>query len=309
MGILSGKDLLSSKFVTAEISDSNDRIHYVPIKHTIGDYFVADLDGQLFAFTLKNARILTHYKTMTKSFRVVQFDTCHYSSLKPETKELEIVLKKNALPTVDRMLYDVLRVLGRREKEKFEKHSIDELIKLFGERQGEFPEQVKRIKGYMEELDVKEIVSPVRRITDFIHDDLIATSPSYLGGLLQQYHRVQGELRMITNRPEKPTTAWMKVAVIILIIGMGGAAVFIAYDNGAFDGISDFAGNLGTIQEGFKGLPAPGQFQTGGAGADYSDANIQSSYPDCDSLTTAINAGTIDYNKLSSNMKSLVDSC
>lgn len=309
MAILNGKDLLSSKFITAEISDSSDRLHYVPIKHTIGDYFVADLDGQLFAFTMKNARILTHRRTLTKSFRVVQFDTTHYSSLKPETKELEIVLKKNALPTVDRMLYDVMRVLGRREKEKFEKHSIDELIQLFGEKEGEFPEQVKRIKNYLEELDVKEIVTPVRRITDFIQNDLIATSPSYLGALLQQYHRVQGELRLITNRPEKPTTSWLKFAVVALIIGMGAAAAFIAYDNGAFDGITDFTNNLGTIGEGFSGLPSPTQgFQTPAA-ADYSDATIQTKYPDCPSITTAINTGQLDYNKLSANMKTLVDTC
>ena len=75
MGVLSGRDILTSKYITAEITDSEDRIHYVAIKHTIGDFFVADLDGKFFAFTLQNARILTHRVTMTKSFRVIQFDT------------------------------------------------------------------------------------------------------------------------------------------------------------------------------------------------------------------------------------------
>ena len=311
MGILSGKDLLSSKFVTAEITDSKDRVHYVPIKHTIGDYFVAELDGQLFAFTLKDARILTHYKTMTKSFRVVQFDTTHYSSLKPETKELELVLKKNALPKMDRMLYDVLRVFGRREKEKFEKHSIKDLIELYGPKQGKFPDEVNRIMQYLEELDVEEIVTPVRKITDFITNDLIATSPSYLGGMLQQYHRVQGELRVITNRPEKATGSWMKFAVIALIIGMGIAGVVIAYDNGAFDGVTDFAGNLSTIGEGFSGLPSPTQgfVKPSVGGVDYSDAALMNKYPDCNAMTVDINAGTIDYNKLSSTMQGFIDSC
>ena len=247
---------------------------------------------------------------MTKSFRVVQFDTTHYSSLKPETKELELVLKKNALPKMDRMLYDVLRVFGRREKEVFEKHSIKDLIELFGAKQGKFPDEVKKIMLYLEELDVEEIVTPVRKVTDFITNDLIATSPSFLGGMLQQYHRVQGELRVITNRPEKPTASWMKFAVIILIVGMGLAAVVIAYDNGAFDGITGFADNLGTIGEGFKGLPSPGAIQykqTGGV--DYSDAALMAKYPDCNSMTVDINAGTIDYNKLSSTMQGFIDSC
>ena len=311
MGILSGKDLLSSKFVTAEITDSKDRVHYVPIKHTIGDYFIADLDGQLFAFTLKNARILTHYKTMTKSFRVVQFDTTHYSSLKPETKELELILTKNALPKMDRMLHDVLRSFGRREKEEFEKHSIKDLIEIFSGKEGEFPKEVEKMMMYLEELDVEEIVTPVRKVTDFIQNDLIATSPSYLGGMLQQYHRVQGELRVITNRPEKPTNSYMKFAVIILIIGMGVAAVFIAYDNGAFKGVSDFAGNLGTIQEGFKGLPSPTQGiqRASTGGVDYSDTALQSKYPDCNAMLVDINAGTIDYNKLSTTMQGFIDNC
>ena len=52
MGVLSGRDILTSKFITAEITDSEDRIHYVAIKHTIGDFFVADLDGKFFAFSL-----------------------------------------------------------------------------------------------------------------------------------------------------------------------------------------------------------------------------------------------------------------
>jgi len=348
MAILNGKDLLSSKFITAEISDSSDRLHYVPIKNSIGDYFIADLDGQLFAFTMKNARILTHRRTLTKSFRVVQFDTSHYSSLKPETKALELVLQKNALPTVDRMLYDVLRVLGRREKENFGKyqvgekifdtekqakkyyhsldedtikandieikyniHSIDELIKIFDGKEGEFPEQVKRIKNYLAELDVKEVVTPVRKITDFISNDLIATSPSYLGGMLQQYHRVQGELRVITNRPEKPTTSYMKFLVVALIIGMGSFAVFIAYDSGAFKGIEDFAENLGTIQEGFKGLPSPTQGiqRSSTGGIDYSDAAIQSKYPDCNALKVDIQSGVVDYNKLSSATQGFIDTC
>jgi len=283
----------------------------VPIKHTIGDYFVADLDGQLFAFTLKNARILTHYKTMTKSFRVVQFDTTHYSSLKPETKELELVLTKNALPKMDRMLHDVLRSFGRREKDEFEKHNIKDLVALFAGKEGKFPNEVKKMMMYLEELDVEEIVTPVRKITDFITNDLIATSPSYLGGMLQQYHRVQGELRVITNRPEKPTNSYMKFIVIAMMVVMGGAGVYIAYDSGAFDGVVSFTDNLSTIGDGFSGLPSPtaGIQRQSTGGVDYSDAAMQAKYPDCNTMIVDINAGTIDYNKLSSTMQGFIDSC
>jgi len=360
MAILNGRDLLSAKYTTAEISDANDQVHYVPIKNMIGDYFVAELNGQLFAFTMKGARILTHRKTATKSFRVVQFDTSHYSSIKPETKALEIVLKKNALHPVDRMLHDVLRVLGRREKETFGKflvgnqsfdteveandyldslndedkkittvdedghevtemlkvkwdvHDIDDLIRIFRSKEGEFPKQVQQMKQYLDELDVKQVVTPVRKITDFIQKDLIATSPSYLGGLLLNYHRVNGELRKLTNSPEKPTGSFMKIAVIGLIIGMGVFAVAFMANEGYFDGVMEFTDNLGTIQEGFKGIPSPTQgIQRGGATAggaiDYSDDGIMASYPEPCKLKEDVNNGIVDYNKLSTFVQDMVD--
>lgn len=313
MGILSGKDLLSSKYITAEISDSSDRIHYVPIKHTIGDYFIADLDGQLFVFTLKGARVLVHRKTATKTFNVIQYDTSHYGSIKPDTKALELMLKKNSLGKMDRMMHNILRVLGRREsseEKEFEPHNIKDLVEEFANTKGEYQEEVKQIKAYLDEMDVDKIVTPVRKITDFITDDLIATHPSFLGGMLQQYHRVQGELRIITNRPEKPTGSYMKFIMVALLIGMGGAGAYIAYDSGAFDGITGFTDNLGTIQEGFKGLPAPGQIQrTNTGGTDYSDAALQSKYPDCNALKADINAGVLDFNKMSTTMQGFIEDC
>jgi hypothetical protein len=307
VGVLSGRDQLTSKYTTAEITDSDDRVHYVPIKHSIGDYFLADLDGKLFAFTLKGARVLTHYKTLTKSFRVIQYDTSHYSSLRPETKELELILKKNALPKMDRMLHDVLTVLGRREKQNFEHHSIEELVQIFDKKEGEFPEEVKKIKAYLEELNIKEIVTPVRKITEFIQGDLIATSPSYLGGLLLQYHRVDGELRKITNSPVKNTNNILKLAIIVLmgIVIVGG--LYYAYDQGVFEGIGEFTDSIGNIGDGMSGLPSPMQgFVTLGDGDEYSDDALQAKYSP-EELKLAVNSGELDYNKLSSNMKDMIE--
>jgi len=190
VGVLSGRDILTSKFITAEITDSEDRIHYVAIKHTIGDFFVADLDGKFFAFTLKNARILTHRVTMTKSFRVIQFDTSHYASIKPETKELELLLARNSLPKMNGMLHNVLRVLSKREKHDFKPHSIIDLVAEFADKSGQYPEEVRNIKNYLLELDVDTIVTPVRKVTDFIQEDLIATSPSFLGELVPRIQRL-----------------------------------------------------------------------------------------------------------------------
>jgi len=293
---------------------------------------------------MKNARILTN-RTNTgigKSYQVIQYDTSHFSSLNLLTKELEHVIKLNGLGRIDRQKHGVLSVLTNRENLDFGRwkvgdkifdtkkeaetyynglidkrditvkqiiHDIDDLIKIFEKEEGDYPDQVREIKAYLETLDIKHIVTPVRPVTDFITDDLIATSSSFLGEGVARAQRLDGTLRAVTNVPVKTKGNLMKYMIIGLIVGIGALGVYALSESGSLDGLYAFTDNLGTIQEGFKGLPAPGQFQTGGAGADYSDANIQSSYPDCDSLTTAINAGTVDYNKLSSNMKSLVDSC
>jgi len=307
VGVLSGRDILTSKFITAEITDSEDRIHYVAIKHTIGDFFVADLDGKFFAFTLKNARILTHRVTMTKSFRVIQFDTSHYASIKPETKELELLLARNSLPKMNGMLHNVLRVLSKREKHDFKPHSIIDLVAEFADKSGQYPEEVRNIKNYLLELDVDTIVTPVRKVTDFIQEDLIATSPSFLGELVPRIQRLDNEHRKITNTPVKGTGGMMKLAVIALmaVVIIGGIAY--AADQGMFDGIFEFTDSMSTIGDGLGGLPSPtAGFQNPGAGNDYSDAAIQAKYTP-EELKVAVNSGEIDYNKLSSNMKDMLD--
>lgn len=307
MGVLNGRDILTSKYITAEITDSEDRIHYVAIKHTIGDYFVADLDGKFFAFTLKNARILTHRVTMTKSFRVIQYDTSHYSSLRPETKELELLLQKNSLPKMNRMMHNILRVLSKREKHDFKPHSIVDLVSEFAGREGEYPEEVRNIRNYLMELDVDTIVTPVRKVTDFIQEDLIATSPSFLGELMPRIQRLDNEHRKITNTPVKGTGGMLKMAVIGLMAVVIVVGLVYANDQGVFDGIFKFTDSMSTIGDGLSGIPAPGQFQTPNmGGADFSDAALQAKYTP-EELKVAVNNGEVDYNKLSQNMKDMLD--
>lgn len=306
MGVLSGRDILTSKYITAEITDSEDRIHYVAIKHTIGDFFVTELDGKFFAFTLKNARILTHRVTMTKSFRVIQYDTTHYSSIKPETKELELLLEKNSLPKMNRTLHNILTLLGKREKKDFKPHSIADLVSEFADKQGEYPDTVRTIKNYLLELDVDTIVTPVRRITDFIQEDLITTSSSFLGEMMPRSQRVDNTHKEITNTPVKGTGGMLKLAVIGLMAVVIVVGLVYANDQGVFDGIFKFTDSMSTIGDGLSGLPAPGQFQTPGA-ADFSDAAIQAKYTP-EELKVAVNNGEVDYNKLSSNMKDMLDS-
>ena len=67
MGVLHGRDIYSSKWITAEISDASNRVHYVPIKHTLGDYFLADILGDVYAFKIDGSRILQYRETLVKT--------------------------------------------------------------------------------------------------------------------------------------------------------------------------------------------------------------------------------------------------
>ena len=98
----------------------------------------------------------------------------------------------------------------------------------------------------------------------------------------------------------------MKLAIIGLMAGviiLGGA---YAYDQGMFDSLTEFSESMGTLGDGLSGLPSPTQgFVTTGA-PDYSDAAIQAKYSP-EELKMAVQSGEVDYNKLSSNTKDMLD--
>jgi len=363
MGSLLKGQVQSPKFTTAEITDSDNRIHYVPIKHVIDDYFLAKIDGKHFAFSMKNARILTHRSDsgLGSSFQVIQYDTCHYSSLSPTIKELELLIESHSLPKMDKTMHNMFSVLARREKKNFGKflvgerkfdteemaqeyldglkeefkneevyntktektekvplkiihnvHEIDELYKIFAEEEGEFPDQVREIKKYLNELDINQIVTPLRRITEFIHDDLRATVPTFLAQGVDRANQLDGTLRDVTNVARKPKGNMMKYMLIIMPIVIGILIVGMGFSEGWFDGIIAFTDNLGTIQEGFKdtGIGSIGSIQyKNQGGVDYSDNAIRDRYPDCHALQADIDAGVMDYDKLSSLMQGFIDTC
>ena len=100
--------------------------------------------------------------------------------------------------------------------------------------------------------------------------------------------------------------------MVALVIGIAIAGVYGLSASGALDGVFDFVDNLGTIQEGFKdtGLGSIGTIQRSNTGGiDYSDATLMAKYPDCHAMTTDINAGLLDVNKLSTTMQGFVESC
>lgn len=324
MGILHGRDLLSPKYTTAIITDSQDRAYFVPIKITVGDFFLAEINGGFYAFSLRNARLIIHRETLTRTFKFIQYDTSHAYSLKSEMQLLEKMLKKNMLPRMNMIQFSALKILGRKERieviknaekvkdkldedpdYKFEPHDIRALIAEIGERKDEFPEEVTNMVNYLESLDIDHIVTPVRKITEFIEDDLIATDPSFLGELMPRYQRVDGENRNITNKQLTGRKAWLMPMMVIMFIAMIGFMVYWAYDNGYFNSIT----SMFPSQDSFAGIGEafnPAVLQ-GGEGNPYSDTAMQAKYTP-EELRIAVDNGEVPYDRLSPTMKKIVDS-
>ena len=296
MGVLHGRDLLSPKWITAIISDASHRVHFVPIKHVIGDYFITDIDGDVYAFKIDGRRILQYRESMVKTFRILQYDITHHLPLSSDSKELEIILELNKLPKVDGMLANIFKILGSKERDNFVSHKLSELIdKIQGyekvqaqtELNERYSKEAMNMINYLDHLDVREIVTPLKKVSEFIQEDLIATDPKFMGTVVSSYQRTDMEHKKVTNTPIASKQAWIKFVAIFMAIGMVGAIGYIVYDGGHLDSIM-----------GGMSMPSLGQI---------SDDVIMKQYPDAESLRIAVDSGEVDYDKLSSVAQAIVD--
>jgi hypothetical protein len=279
MGVLSGKDVYNSKWTTAEITDSSSRLWFVPIKYTIGDYFLTEIDRQIYCFKLEGHRIKTHRNTLTKSFRVMQFDTSHYLPISPaDIQELEKVLKANSLPKMNTMLFNILKVLGSREKHQFTQHDITALVKEIATHQNEYSEQVQNIKNYLDHLNVEKIVTPVRKVVEFIENDLMATDPKFLGDIVSSFQRMDIEHKKMTNTPITGKIAWAKIMAIVAIIALVGVIGVVIWQGGYLNNLVPQIGSSGN---------APAQ------AGQLTQAQVIAKYPTPEAAKAAVDRGEI----------------
>jgi hypothetical protein len=291
MGILSGKNIFSSKWITAEITDASNRLYYVPIKKTIGDYFLADIEGHVYCFKVDGSRVKVYQHTLVRSFRVLQYDLNHYLPISAsDNKELELVLKSNGLPKMNMALFRILKMLGRREKESFTPHDLQELVNDVSEHEDDYKESVQNIKNYLTHLNVSQIVTPVRKITEFLEEDLLVTDSKFMGTIVMQHARTDMEHKKVTNSAEKGGKDWIKLFLIIGIIVIIAFAGWWIWDSGMIQGfLPTFPSGGGLFQP-----PASNQ-------------GIMDKYPTPESLKAAIDRGEVDYNTLPPDIKKLLD--
>ncbi len=292
MGLLSGKDLLSAKWITAIITDAANVIHFLPIKFMVGEYFLANIDNQLFCFKIEGQRIKTWRKTLAKSFRVIFYDTSHYLPISAaDMTELSMVLEKNNLPRIDGNLFTVLKLAGHKEREgkKFEPVDLQKLVDDIGGEGEKYNEAVENIKNFLTHLDSDHIITPVRKITEFIEDDLMATDPKFFGTIVRSNLATEDELRKVTNTVIGSKGPMLKIILVVMMIGLGIFAIWFLFDSGVID---DF---------GLEGM-----FGSFDAGVSEEDQLMAKYSPE--ELVAAVDSGELVYDDLPKNIKNMYDS-
>lgn len=259
---------------------------------------MATINGQTYCFSL-DGPVPKYHDTMVRSFETVWYNTKHYRPIDGEKLALlELVTNINDLPKTNGMMFSIFKILSRQEKNPFKAHKIDDLKvyiqkKAKDEGSQEYVEQAKNIVNYLEHLKIDEIVTPVRDITQYIEGECMATDPKFLGSIADAILDADLEHKRINNVPIKSKTAWMKWIAIFSVIGLIGAVLYMAYDNGAFDSIIDPLAGINIS------MPGP---------TSASSSDLIQRYPTPEAMKCAIERGELKLASVPAEMKSLVNS-
>lgn len=297
MGVFSGKDLFSPKWPTAIIIDSMNTAHFFYIKHPIGNYFFAQVNNILYGFDTRGGTIKWR-QGMAKTFEFQIFFTDHYKPITDHIKELELMTEKNNLPKMSIALYKVLSILKLKEKRKFENFKILKLIEDLEKEKEDNPQryaQYKDVITYLQDLGVDEIVTPVRRVSDYLDESFMATDPQYFGAVKTATKQALIENREINHQPVTSKKGWAKIIAVVLLMVVIGLVLYMAYTGGAFDQLESMLGPLGDVK--FSTTPPP-----------QAASNAASKYPTPSAAKCAINGGTAKLTDFPAEMRGLISS-
>ena len=291
MGVFNGRDVYSPHLITAEITDASNNKYFIPIKNMIGDYFIVEnINNLTYVFKLDGARIKTTKQRAARPFQTVDYDISHYLPVSNDNKLIELVERINNLPRINNKLLSILKVLGRTEKEgdKFKPHDLTAMTKELSEHKDKYKEQIAEMIKYFKQLEVDQIVTPLRRLTDFIEDDLKTTDPRYGGAIFDAAVQADIENRKITNSPKTAKKSLALLIAIPIILILIGVVLYQAYELGVFD-------NLGaSLSPSFGGK---------------TDDQIMKQYPNCPALRAAVDSGKVNYDSLSKAVQDVYNSC
>jgi hypothetical protein len=290
IGLFSGRKVFSSQYITAEITDASNNLWFVPIKFVFGDFFLTKINSQVHVFKLDGTRIKTSKAGGAKSFSVMHYDVSHYLPIShADIKAMEIILSINSLPKINSRLLGILKILGKTEKEgNFKEHNLDELIERLQSHPKRFEQEISELINFMASLDTAKIVTPVKRMVDFIEGDLKTIDSQFLGTIYTQAQRVDEKAKKILNPVLTAKKSWLVLILALACVGLVIALLYVAYDAGYFDG----AGSI---------IPSIG------GGTDYSEKSLMTKYPNAGALRAGVDSGALNYDKLPKSVQKIVD--
>ena len=319
MGVFNGRDVYNPKIITAEITDAGNKKYFIPIKNMIGDYFVVDnINNQTYVFKLDGSRIKTTKQKGAFSFQTIDYDITHYLPISSDTKLIELTEKINSLPRINNKLLGILKILGRTEKDNFalfsvknenfntlsqakaycefnklqeseiihNVHNLTKLIEQLSNSKDKYKQEVLEMMNYFARLNVTQIVTPLRRLTDFLEEDLKTTDPRYGGAIFDTAIEADDENRKMTNSPKTAKKSIFMFIAIPIIVILVGIVVYQAYEMGVFD-------NLGS--------------QFGASFGKASDEQIISACPSEAALIECVESGKYKYDSLSPMVRNMYD--
>jgi len=198
------------------------------------------------------------------------------------TQELEIVLTKNSLPKVNRLLARTFKMLGEREKTDFKEHNITELIGKVLDAKAKNPIDSKNIATYLKNLDVEKIIMPVKKVADFLQEDLLPTNPAFLGTIIGQWIRAETVRKKVMNTPTTGKIPWLKLIILLSIVVSIVIIVIWAVQNDIFSSL----------------IPRIGE---------PTSTDIMQQYPTPEALKAAVDRGEVDFDSLPPDIKKMIE--
>lgn len=302
VSIFGGNKIFDPHFITAQITMPGKKVKFVPIKYMLGDYFLWENNKQVYAFIM-TGDVYTSKVSGAKSFQTIYYDVSHYKPISPsDVKALEIIITKNSLPQLNIRLLNILRIFGKREKEntktmnlaemteEFAPHDIGALIEELMKHEKRYQKEISEMLNFIASLDTKFIVTPVKRLADFIQQDLRQIDPKFMGTVFTQACKIEEKSQKVLNPTLTAKKSWVVMLLAIGLIITICTTLYFAYEAGAFDALSSSIPTLG-------------------GGADYSEKTLMSKYPTCPALKAALESGSLTYDKLPKSVQQVADSC
>jgi len=293
MGIMNGRDLFAPKWITAQITDHSNRLWFVPIKHTIGNWFLAKIDRSLYVFEIDARAIRTYYATGVRTLRFLFYDVSSCQPLQPDQVDyLRRFMDENKIAKVDGTMVKLLRSLKRVETPTTTAHDLTALLEQL-QKMDQNTETASLIT-FLSELDNTQVSAPVEPVSSFLDNELITTKPSFLGNLFTQYRALDAVHQKVTNKTAGGGMSWLKLGIVFMMIMAVAVFAYIGTEEGWFD--------FESLDLGLGGAFAP----TTGSD-DQSDPGYWTSRYSPQQLIEMVNNGTLYEDDLPKEIQDILD--